>query len=81
MHYFQFLNNNMRYRIAIYNHLSNNLHGKVKRVLFDGGYATFGDTGVPGWHYFLCDHTGSVRVVTDMWGRAEQCKKSILSEA
>ncbi len=47
-------------------------NGKVKRVLFDGGYATFSDTGVPGWHYFLCDHTGSVSVVADMWGRAEQ---------
>ena len=47
-------------------------NGKVKRVLFDGGYATFDDKGVPGWHYFLCDHTGSVRVVTDMWGRPEQ---------
>ena len=47
-------------------------NGKVKRVLFDGGYATFSDVGVPNWHYFLCDHTGSVRVVADMWGRAEQ---------
>ncbi len=49
-----------------------NENGKMKRVLFDGGYATFGDTGVPSWHYFLCDHAGSVRVVTDMWGRPEQ---------
>ncbi len=47
-------------------------NGKVRRVLFEGGYATFDDNGVPGWHYFLCDHTGSVRVVTDMWGRPEQ---------
>ncbi len=52
--------------------LMTNKNGKVKRVLFDGGYATFDDKGVPGWHYFLCDHTGSVRVVTDMWGRPEQ---------
>ena len=44
----------------------------VKRVMFDGGYATFDAAGVPGWHYFLCDHAGSVRVVADMWGRAEQ---------
>ncbi len=49
-----------------------NENGKVKRVLFDGRYATFGDTGVPSWHYFLCDHAGSVRVVADMWGRPEQ---------
>ncbi|MDE6192074.1 MAG: hypothetical protein K2G47_10720, partial [Muribaculum sp.] len=47
-------------------------NGKVKRVLFDGGYATFDAAGVPGWHYFLCDHAGSVRVVADAWGRAEQ---------
>ena len=40
--------------------------------MFDGGYATFDAKGVPGWHYFLCDHAGSVRVVADMWGRAEQ---------
>ena len=47
-------------------------NGAVKRVMFDGGYATFSEAGVPGWHYFLCDHAGSVRVVADMWGRAEQ---------
>ena len=47
-------------------------NGAVKRVMFDGGYATFDAAGVPGWHYFLCDHAGSVRVVADMWGRAEQ---------
>ena len=40
--------------------------------MFDGGYASFDAAGVPGWHYFLCDHAGSVCVVTDMWGRAEQ---------
>ena len=47
-------------------------NGAVKRVMFEGGYATFDAKGVPGWHYFLCDHAGSVRVVADMWGRAEQ---------
>ena len=47
-------------------------NGAVKRVMFDRGYATFDARGVPGWHYFLCDHAGSVRVVADMWGRAEQ---------
>lgn len=47
-------------------------HCEVKRVLFDGVYATFDAAGVPGWHYFLCDHTGSVRVVADAWGHAEQ---------
>ncbi len=47
-------------------------NGAVKRMMFDGGYATFDAKGVPGWHYFLCDHAGSVRVVADMWGRAEQ---------
>ncbi len=47
-------------------------NGAVKRVMFDGGYATFSEAGVPRWHYFLCDHAGSVRVVADMWGRAEQ---------
>ena len=59
--------NNADYSVsARYNSVS------VKRVMFDGGYATFDARGVPGWHYFLCDHAGSVRVVADMWGRAEQ---------
>ena len=49
----------------------NKRYVQVKRVMFDGGYATFSEAGVPGWHYFLCDHAGSVRVVADMWGRAE----------
>ena len=56
-------------------HSSNSViyeNGAVKRVMFEGGYATFDAKGVPGWHYFLCDHAGSVRVVADMWGRAEQ---------
>ena len=33
----------------------------VKRVMFDGGYATFDAASVSGWHYFLYDHAGSVR--------------------
>ena len=44
----------------------------VKRVMFDGGYATFSDAGVPNWHYYVCDHAGSVRTVVGMWGRPEQ---------
>ena len=55
-------------------------NGAVKRVMFDGGYATFSEAGVPGWHYFLCDHAGSVRVVADMWGRAEQINHYYLYE-
>ena len=47
-------------------------NGAVKRVMFDGGYATFSDAGVPNWHYYVCDHAGSVRTVVDMWGRPEQ---------
>ncbi len=47
-------------------------NGAVKQVMFDGGHATFDAKGVSGWHYFLCDHAGSVRVVADMWDRAEQ---------
>ena len=47
-------------------------NGTVKRVMFDGGYATFSDAGVPNWHYYVCDHAGSVRTVVDMWGRPEQ---------
>ena len=49
-------------------------NGAVKRVMFDGGYATFSEAGVPGWHYFLCDHAGSVHVVADMWGRADNLR-------
>ena len=66
---------NPRLFISKYNTLPNrklSKNGAVKRVMFDGGYATFDAKGVPGWHYFLCDHAGSVRVVADMWGRAEQ---------
>ena len=66
---------NPRLLICKYNTLPNRKlseNGAVKRVMFDGGYATFDARGVPGWHYFLCDHAGSVRVVADMWGRAEQ---------
>ena len=28
-----------------------NESGAVKRVMFDGGYDTFSDAGVPNWHY------------------------------
>ncbi len=66
---------NPRLFISKYNTLPNRKlseNGAVKLVMFDGGYATFDAKGVPGWHYFLCDHAGSVRVVADMWGRAEQ---------
>jgi len=66
---------NPRLFISKYNTLPNRKlseNGAVKRVMFDGGYATFDAKGVPGWHYFLCDHAGSVRVVADMWVRAEQ---------
>ena len=52
-------------------------NGAGKRVMFDGGYATFSEAGVPGWHYFLCDHAGSVRVVADMG--AHRADKPLLS--
>ncbi len=29
-------------------------------------------TEISAFRFFLCDHTGSVRVVADMWGRPEQ---------
>lgn len=47
-------------------------NGKVSRVLFDGGYATFTAAGTPLWHYFVTDHLGSIRAVIDMTGKAEQ---------
>ena len=53
-------------------------NGAVKRVMIDGGYATFDAAGVSGWHYFLYDHAGSVRVVADMWG-APRADKPLLS--
>ncbi len=46
-------------------------NGKVKRMLFDGA-------GVPGWHYFLCDHAGSVRVVAELPDRASSlCSRGL----
>ena len=50
---------NPRLFISKYNTLPNRKlseNGAVKRVMFDGGYTTFDAKGVPGWHYFLCDH-------------------------
>ncbi|MDE6191135.1 MAG: hypothetical protein K2L31_05135 [Muribaculum sp.] len=53
-------------------------NGKVKRVLFDGGYATFDAAGMPGWHYFLCDHAENVRVIAGLPDRASSlCSRGL----
>ena len=44
---------------------------KVKRMLFDAA-------GVPGWHYFLCDHAESVRVIARLPNRASSlCSRGL----
>ena len=46
-------------------------NGAVKRVMFDGGYATLSEAGVPDGTT-SCATMRGVRVVADAWGRAEQ---------
>ena len=44
-------------------------NGTRSRLLFDGGYVSVSNSG---YHFFITDHLGSVRVVADTSGTAEQ---------
>lgn len=46
--------------------------GKPSRLLFAGGYTTFGASSQPRFHFHLTDHLGGNRVVADATGRTEQ---------
>ena len=49
-------------------------NGKLDKVLFNGGYVTFGKTDLSEqtYHYFSTDHQGNVRAVYDEKGNIEQ---------
>lgn len=48
-------------------------NGLPSKYLFDGGYATLSSTGgVTGWHYFIQDYMGNVRMVVNERGTIEQ---------
>ena len=49
-------------------------NGKLDKVLFNGGYVTFGNTDLSEqtYHYFSTDHQGNVRAVYDEAGNIEQ---------
>ena len=44
-------------------------NGTRSRLLFDGGYVSVSNSG---YHFFLSDHLGSVRVVANTSGTAEE---------
>ncbi len=47
-------------------------------VMWNRDNTTFDAAGVPGWHYFLCDHAGSVRVIARLPDRASSlCSRGL----
>jgi RHS repeat-associated protein len=46
--------------------------GALSQILFDGGYATLDDDGIPQYHFYLRDHLGNNRVVARADGTIEQ---------
>ena len=48
-------------------------NGQPSMYLFDGGYATFNQSGaVDGWHYYIQDYMGNNRMVVNKNGTKEQ---------
>ena len=48
-------------------------NGQPSMYLFDGGYATFNQSGaVNGWHYYIQDYMGNNRMVVNKNGTVEQ---------
>ena len=45
--------------------------GSLEQVLFDGGNITVDSLGTPHYHYYVCDHLGSVRAVVGETGTVE----------
>ncbi len=50
------------------------VNGKLKRMLFPGGYVTFRNDSIehPEYHFYITDHQGNVRVVANQDGTIEQ---------
>ena len=50
------------------------VNGKLKRMLFPGGYVTFRNDSIehPEYHFYLTDHQGNIRVVANQNGEVEQ---------
>ena len=46
--------------------------GALERILTDEGYITIAANNTPAYHYYLRDHLGSVRVVTNSSGTVEE---------
>ena len=47
-------------------------NGQPKMYLFDGGYASFNNDTVNGWHYYISDYMGNNRMVVNSDGTIEQ---------
>ena len=47
-------------------------NGVLSRLLFDGGYVSFGDSGEPTYHYYIKDYLGNNRIVADAHGNVEE---------
>ena len=50
------------------------VNGKLKRMLFSGGYVTFRNDSIecPEYHFYITDHQGNVRIVANQDGTIEQ---------
>ncbi len=47
-------------------------NGQPEMYLFDGGYASFNNDTVNGWHYYISDYMGNNRMVVNSDGTIEQ---------
>ena len=47
-------------------------NGQPEMYLFDGGYASFNNDTVNGWHYYISDYMGNNRIVVNSNGTVEQ---------
>ena len=47
-------------------------NGQPEMYLFDGGYASFNNDTVNGWHYYISDYMGNNRMVVNSNGDIEQ---------
>ena len=47
-------------------------NGVLSRLLFDGGYVSFDDSGEPTYHYYIKDYLGNNRIVADAHGNVEE---------
>ena len=47
-------------------------NGQPKMYLFDGGYASFNNDTINGWHYYISDYMGNNRMVVNSNGTVEQ---------